>query len=215
MGQVAGGTVVLEDLDIVWEYLAAAAAPVPSDVIFCFGSYQFGVARCAAQLYRAGMARRVLVTGGSVGRIPPYETEADAYREILLEAGVPSGAIVVEREATNTGENVALGMRTLARAGHEIASAVLVSWPTSLRRCCATFARQHPRVRTTGLPAFLGLGPYADDVQRALTTSLAELDRLDRYAEMEYVTPQSVPNAVREAARRLRVHEPAFAGAQL
>lgn len=206
---------MLEDLEVVWDYLAAAVAPTPSDVIFCFGSYHFGVARCAADLYLSGMARRVVVTGGRVGRIAPYETEADAYREILLEAGVRSDDIIVERDATNTGENVALGMRELARLGHSISSAVLVSWPTSLRRCCATFARQHPRVSTTGMPAFSGFGPYSGDLPRALTTSLAELDRLDRYAEMGYVAPQLVPPAVREAARRLRAQEPAFAGAEL
>jgi hypothetical protein len=126
---------------------------------------------------------------------------------------VPERDIVVERRATNTGENVALGMSALLSAGHEIPSATLVSWPTSLRRCRATFAAQHPHVRTTCVPAFAGLGPYADDIPRALTTSLAELERLDRYAALGFVTPQDVPDAVRQAALRLRAHQPAVVGA--
>ena len=129
-----------DDLDCLWSYLAGTPDARPTDVLFCFGSFHFGVARRAAALYELGVAPVVLVSGGVVGRIEPYETEAEAYVDVLAESGVPLDRIVVEPHATNTGENVGFGMAALAEHGVDVRHATLVAWPTSLRRCVATFA---------------------------------------------------------------------------
>lgn len=55
-----------EKLHKVWNYLAVADSPEFADVIFAFGSQDEGVPRRAAELYHAGYAKKVLVTGGSV-----------------------------------------------------------------------------------------------------------------------------------------------------
>ena len=99
------------------------------------------------------------------------------------------------------------GVDEVAGAGLQVNSAVLVSWPTSLRRCHATFARQFPRIRTTGVGAFPGLGPYASDLPRARSTCLAELDRLHRYTTLDFIAQQVVPAHVTAAASTLRQHE--------
>jgi uncharacterized SAM-binding protein YcdF (DUF218 family) len=196
-------TASLDDLAVVWAWLTGTADLRPTDVLFCFGSFFFGVARRAAALYHLGVAPLVLVSGGAVGRIEPWETEADAYVDVLLESGVPRDRIVVEPLATNTGENVALGMAALEAHDVDVGSATLVAWPTSLRRCVATFARQFPDVRVRTQPAFVGLGPYESTPERAVETSLAELERLRAYPALGFIAAAAIPAVVDRAADRL------------
>ena len=55
-------------LQPLWDYLAISARPISGDAIFVFGSRDFAVPDRAAELYHAGHAPRVLVTG-SYGRL--------------------------------------------------------------------------------------------------------------------------------------------------
>jgi len=55
-------------LEPIWTYLARTDDPLKSDVIFVFGSLDLEVPRRAAELYTAGFAPRVLVSGHRSGR---------------------------------------------------------------------------------------------------------------------------------------------------
>ncbi len=62
----------------------------------------------AARLYKQGLAPLVIVTGGKSPGLedrPEIQTEAQAMRQLLLELGVPDGAIMVEDQSRNTREN--------------------------------------------------------------------------------------------------------------
>lgn len=73
----------------------------------------------AAELYHAGVAKKVIVTGG-VGRFPPSEAEVE--RRGLVAAGVPNDAIILETESTSTADQARM-IKTIAdREGfHSIA----------------------------------------------------------------------------------------------
>jgi uncharacterized SAM-binding protein YcdF (DUF218 family) len=62
----------------------------------------------AAQLYHRGVARRIIVSGGSLLPIKagPAATEAEAMRRFLIDLGVPSDAIVSDGNSMNTLENI-------------------------------------------------------------------------------------------------------------
>ena len=60
----------------------------------------------AAQLYRRGVAPRIIVSGGSLLGGGPATTEAEAMRRFLVDLGVPSEAIVSEGDALNTVQNI-------------------------------------------------------------------------------------------------------------
>lgn len=62
----------------------------------------------AAQLYRRGVARRVIVSGGSLlaGNGGPATTEAEAMRRFLVDLGVPSEAIIPEGKSMTTLDNI-------------------------------------------------------------------------------------------------------------
>lgn len=60
--------------------------------------------RHGAALFHAGKIDRIVTCGG-LGKHPP--SEASAMAQILRDAGVPPGAIVLEDRSTTTGENIA------------------------------------------------------------------------------------------------------------
>ena len=179
----------------IWDYLARTDDPAPSDVIFVFGSRDLGVPRRAAELYAAGLSPRVLVTG----RLGPMtervfdKPEALVFRDELTRLGVPDRAITTEVRASNTLENVRFGM-----------SALLVAKAFVMRRCLATFARQHPEVEALGCPPAGSLQDQRDRPRAAFAARLvAELDRIDEYGTNGDIEPQVIPENVHGAACRV------------
>ncbi len=190
----------------LWRFLAVAQPPVDADVIFVFGSQAFAVPARAAELYAAGHAPLVLVTGhyGRMTRDHFPEPEALVFRDRLVRDGVPREAIVTESEATNTLENVRFGVAALRRSGVAIRRALLVAKPFVMRRCAATFDRQAPDVEVRCCPPTTSLDASIDREPGLFAARLvAELDRLDRYGASGDITPQAIPPEVRAAAADL------------
>ena len=192
----------------VWDFLARTHDPAPSDVIFVFGSRDLGVARRAAELYVAGLASRVLVSG-RLGRLTERvfdKPEALVFKDELTRCGVPDSVVTTEVEAGNTLENVRLGMSALAAAGQTPHTALLVAKAFVMRRCLATFARQHPGVAVRGCPPAGSLATQRDRPRVAFAARLVgEVHRLDEYGARGDVEPQVIPESVRDAARRVEV----------
>lgn len=67
----------------------------------------------ALDLYRQGLAPRILTTGGSGG--DPDFTEGEVGRNYLVRKGVPSEAILVEPEAETTFQSVLAAGEIMAR----------------------------------------------------------------------------------------------------
>ena len=188
----------------IWDYLRLTHAPAPSDVIFVFGSRGLEVPRRAAQLYAAGWAPRVLVSGraGPMTRDVFDQPEALVFKDELLRRGVPASAVVTEVEAGNTLENVRFGMTALEAAGQRPRSALLVAKAFAMRRCLATFARQHPGVEVRGCPPAGSLTEQLDRSRAAFAARLvAEVRRLDEYGAAGDIEPCAIPPAARAAAR--------------
>lgn len=62
----------------------------------------------AARLFHRGIARRIIVSGGSLSPMKsgPATSESEAMRRFLVDLGVPSEAIVSEGNSLNTLENI-------------------------------------------------------------------------------------------------------------
>ena len=180
-------------------------------MIFVFGSQDLAMPDRAADLYSAGYAPTVLVTGG-FGRMTRGvfdEPEALVFRARMVAAGVPEAAIVTEIEAGNTLENVRLGLAALRRAGRPVRSALLVAKGFVTRRAVATFAAQAPDVRVRACPPTARLADALDRPPDAFAARLvAEIDRLDRYGARGDIARQRIPLAVRAAVQRIRALAP-------
>ncbi len=124
-----------------------------ADLAFVFGNRVAAgtMAGSAASFFRRGLVPRILVSGG----LTPggAEPEAEVIAANLRAAGVPDTALLLERRATNTGENVAFSLPILAEAGLVGARRVVCiglfctgrryamtlhrHWPAPEKRCCA------------------------------------------------------------------------------
>ena len=113
------------------------------DCIFVLGSHDPSVADYAAQLYHEGYAPYIIFSGGvvrSVGELrnSSPKSEAEAFFDIAVEKGVPAEAIILENEATNTGENFIFTRKLLQEKQLNFKSFILVQKPYMVRRTWAT-----------------------------------------------------------------------------
>lgn len=104
----------------------------PADVILVLGAAEYRgrpspvlKARLehALELYRKGLAPRILTTGGAGG--DPFFTEGGVGRAWLVSQGVPSEAIIVEMRGETTMQSTAASAEIMRRMG--LNSCIVVS----------------------------------------------------------------------------------------
>ena len=103
----------------------------------------------AVELYRAGVAPRLLFSGG-VGVYPP--AEARVMRDVAVRLGVPPEACLLEEESHSTEQNARYAARLLRSVGAR--RVVVVSDPYHLLRARQYFRLEGYEVATS--PALLG-----------------------------------------------------------
>ncbi len=99
-------------------------------------------ARHAARLYHAGLAPRIITTGG-VGDFPP--SEADVAARVLRSAGVPDSAILREDASTSTQENAAFAKQRFGGRRVLVVTDGFHTW-----RAERVFARNYEEVVAVG-----------------------------------------------------------------
>jgi uncharacterized SAM-binding protein YcdF (DUF218 family) len=137
----------------ITEYLFAEDELQPADLVIVFGGKRYERAERAAELYHAGLAPRILITGGD--KRGTGVTEAELLKQRCLELGVPAEAIVTEAESVNTLENVRMTVALVEEqfGWKNLKNVILVSSPYHLRRVKQTIAHYIPRaVRLTCCP---------------------------------------------------------------
>lgn len=124
-------------LEAAGAFLIVQDPPRPADAIIVLGGDWKGRIEKGIELYRQGLAPRLVVTGGRL--VAPETTEADYLAEVAVRAGVPRGAITVERHSYSTWEN-ALRTLELARQ-HGYRRVLLVTSDWHSRRAVWAFRR--------------------------------------------------------------------------
>ncbi len=84
----------------------------------------------AVELYRKGVVKKLLFTGGSV--LESDRAESEVARTHAIAAGVPPAAILMENRSHTTAENLQEAKRVMLTEG--LHTAVIVSDPMHLKR---------------------------------------------------------------------------------
>lgn len=131
----------------------------PADLVFVFGTRR-GVterAEAAAQLWREGFCRWLIVSGGLTPGLD--RTECEVIKGELTAKGVPANIILEEHRATNTGENVVFSLPIIdAELGlHTIRSVICLGHFWTARRYPMTLHRHWPAVEKM----LVTVNPYA------------------------------------------------------
>jgi hypothetical protein len=198
---------------LVFEFLSVSGAvPPAADVIIGFGHFDPRVPRRCCDLFRAGVAPRILFTGGrGAGTGDIAGSEAEYFREEARRyaPGLPDSVFLLEAASTNTSENVVNSIQVLQSAdpplliGESTGRMILVATPYRQRRVWLTCRRRMPGVALVNLPPLTTFGEdarvFSDHGQDLAGLLTGEVERIDRYAELGYIEKATIPAEVTDA----------------
>jgi hypothetical protein len=186
-----------------------------SDCIFVLGSHDPSVADYAAQLYHEGFADYIIFSGGVVRPIGELrnatpKSEAEAFFDIAVGHGVPAEAIILENEATNTGENFIFTRTLLQEKKLNFKSFILLQKPYMVRRTWATAKVQFAEFDfvASALPdtyqSYLArCAENGISKERVISNMTGDLQRLKIYPEKGFLVAMEIPAEVWGAYEKL------------
>ncbi|MDW2454311.1 YdcF family protein [Vibrio sp. 1249-1] len=190
-------------IETLWDYMQLKHELKPADCLFVMCSNDVRVADHAAKLYHQKLAPLIVFSGGE-GRFTDglfEKSEAETFAEIAKMSGVPSEAILLETESTNSGENVRFTEQRLKEEGKQCSSFILVQKPFMERRAIATFEKQWQspytqlQVSSAALPFF----EYINEdmpLMMVLEALMEDFSRVKSYPEKGFQTEQNIPQQV-------------------
>jgi uncharacterized SAM-binding protein YcdF (DUF218 family) len=196
----------------IWRYLQLDHELVKADAILVLCSHDLRVAERGTELYLEGWAPLLIFSGGlgAVTRQLWSEPEADQFARIAISLGVPSTAVLIENQSTNTGENVRFTRRLLDERGIDPRNFIVVQKPYMERRSYATFKKQWPGKDLVVTSPRVSLDDYLrqysnetlspDDV---ISIMVGDLQRIRVYPDLGFQIPQEIPPDVWEAHQEL------------
>ncbi len=200
----------------IWDYHHLNQPLEKADVLLVLGSHDLRVPEYAAKLYADGYAPLVVASGGMAHnndllKTGWSKTEAKMFKNVMVRNGVPENRILVENEATNTGDNFAFSKKVLDNVGMPFHSAIVVTKPYMERRAFATGVRQWPNetIIVTSPPMsfedyFSHYVNQETSPETVLNIMMGDLQRIEAYGKNGFQIPQEIPESVRQAFRRLK-----------
>jgi uncharacterized SAM-binding protein YcdF (DUF218 family) len=111
-----------EAIDIIWEYMQLHQPPQSADVLIILGGRDDRVAPYGAQLANLYHYDYVVVMGGTArhnSRLRTWQeaTESEHFAAIFTAHNKNGSKLLIEPEASSTGENATLSYQLLKRSG--------------------------------------------------------------------------------------------------
>lgn len=209
MVTLGGKSHILNDAQILWDYAQLhQELKKPVDVIIGMGSHDTRVAVRVAELYAQKYAPLVVFTGGR-GRLTGswQKTEAEIFAIEAIKNGIPENALLLEKESSNTGENVEFTQKLLADHGFSIESALFVHKPYMERRTYAAVVKQW-----AGELDFSVTSPQIDfddypteqfTRDDLINIIVGDFQRISKYEKLGFQIHQDIPSEVVQAYQRL------------
>ncbi|MFA0054688.1 YdcF family protein [Vibrio echinoideorum] len=198
-------------VDTLWNFMSMGHKIVPSDCIFVLCSNDTRVAEYAAELYHQGVAPYIVFSGG-VGRFTEESferSEAETFAAIARDSGVPNSDIIIEKHATNTGENVRFTYDLLTERGLSPKRLTLVQKPFMEKRTYATFSKQWPE-QVTEIQVTSQWQDWVDyfneelPLDMVLGALIADYERIKSYPAKGFQIEMPIPDDVDHAYQALK-----------
>ncbi|MDO6431037.1 YdcF family protein [Flavitalea sp. BT771] len=199
---------VLIEARKLWDYHHLNHIPEKADCILVLGSHDLRVADRGADLYLQGWSP-ILIFSGGLGNVTKgiwKDPEADKFARIALDKGVPSEAIFIENQSTNTGENILFTQKLLREKGLDPQTFLLVQKPYMERRSYATFKKHWPDKKLIVTSPQISFEGYPTDeipMEKVINIMVGDLQRIRIYPARGFQIPQDIPDEVWAAYERL------------
>jgi len=125
------------------KFLCVDSGRVSADVIILLGGGSHERPERAAELFKAQAASRIIISG---------EGDDEINRQLLIQAGVPAGAIQLEGKSRTTRENAEFTVKLL-RAEKVRRVIIVTSWYHS-RRALKCFEHFAPEIKFYSRPSY-------------------------------------------------------------
>ncbi len=197
-----------ELVEKIWNYMKLNQSLEKADVIIGMGSYDIQTAERAAELYLAGYAPYILFTGDgrNIAEGRPVR-EAELFAKVAQEKGVPIGSILIEPNATNTGENISFSRELLKKKGISVKKILVVHKPFMERRILAALKKQWPDIEVIVTSQVVNCKDYTVPYltrDQVIGSIVGDLERMTQYVEQGFQIPQEIPKEVIIAGKKLR-----------
>jgi len=140
----------LATIKAITDFIFVKDKPKRADLIIVPGSSQKQLPKKAVNLYKNGLAPKILFTGGFNQKIG--KNESDFGKEIALKEKVPLKDILAENKSSNTKENAEEAKKIIKKYKISCKRIILVSKPYHSRRLKMTFAKVFPRSEIIIIP---------------------------------------------------------------
>lgn len=192
---------------VLWKYHNHVVPTEKADVIIGLGSYDTKTAVHCAKLYTNGVAPLVVFTGkdGNWTRGKWEKTEAEMFGDVALELGVKAKGLLLEKEATNIGENLSFTKELLK--DQSIKSVMIVTKPNTLRRAKATADVQLKNwdVYTACVDCELEDQISSEhSLEDLINEMTGDLQRIIDYPAKGFQSKQGIPDDVLKAFQQLK-----------
>jgi uncharacterized SAM-binding protein YcdF (DUF218 family) len=194
--------------ETLWTFHQMGHELKPCSVGIGLGSHDIGVATLAAKLYHEGYFGHLVFTGANSAttreRFP--HGEAVHFRDHAIDLGVPPDVILVEDQASNTGQNITFSKQLLDDASIAAESVMLISKPYMQRRAYATCRKVWPEVEVTCASEAITLDDYIASIgneRLVIDMIVGDVQRIIEYPRLGYAIEQPVPDNVHTAYQQL------------
>jgi len=193
----------------IWDYHHLNQKLEKADCILVLGGRDLRVAEQGAKLFLQRWAPLLVVSGGAVGFTKRVwkTSEAEKFAEVAMRMGVPEEKILVEKESTNTGENILFSRRLLEDRRVACKKIIAVHKPYMERRTFATFGKQWPGVEVIVTSPPISIEDYATIPEitedEFLHSMVADLQKIKDYPVLDFQVSQDIPADVWTARQEL------------
>lgn len=192
----------IPQLKIIWDALVRRdILPDKADAIVIGGCKDLAVAERAAELYHAGIAKTIIVSGYK----PKWLTitEAKLLADHCIKLGVSPEALILEEQASNTGQNITFSAKILG----DVKSVILVHKPYTSLRFLATAQAQWPRPQPQLYITCqdISFEEYCEihGIEEVAYKMLGDMKRMDEYVREGYQTYQFISDEARAAYQQI------------
>lgn len=139
------------NIEQITKYIFVSDEPCDVDAIFVVGGSLTTAAELAADLYKEGYSKNILIGGKySIKRdgfpLPEYETEFDFYKDILIKNGVKENNIYGEARSEYTKQNAEFAKEVVNENKLKVDSAILICKAFHAKRSLLFYQMYFPNV---------------------------------------------------------------------
>lgn len=198
---------------IIWDYMLMHHKLEKVDLIFVLGSNDLRVADRAFELYQQEYANLIICSGGIAHQDDLLNTgwsksEAEVFKDRLINLGLLENNILIEDKAKNTGDNAILIKSLLNEKNIKCGNAIILTKPFMERRAYATFKKRWPELNIFISSPQLSYEDYISNSIEVTKSDLiniivGDLIRIKEYPKLGFQIEQEMPEEVWQAGQEL------------